>query len=603
MEIRPESLGMSVFGGRGVAASRSVIVLAAVAVLLSAPMLTLGILYSHSSPYSLLWGTQFAEQFRAGILYPRWLAESFNGLGSPTFYFYAPLPFWFDALISVISFNMLPDHFRLSVTLLLMLYSSGLAMYAWLRHETRSRTASLVGAVAYMAAPYHMLDLYVRGALAEYAAFAILPLVMLAIRLAADGRRGGLALLSLAYAALLMTHLPTSLLATITVIPAYVLLRAWRLDERRSAISLIARAVLAGTLGVGLAAIYLVPALSLQEWISSEILWGLPQYQPENWLPLRPGLWMEPSPHLVMHFVISAIISALFVALGLCALWPMMAADRSRRVDMAFWIALTLTAVALVTGLVPGFWSLPLLGKVQFPWRLLLVVEFAAVTALCLAFTQARKAYRGSDYVYGTVAAALLVAAVVASIPGVWLLASDAIPRIEFTSANAPLRQFEALEYLPRGYAQANNRGFPELGADPLPAAPRIACEPVATICRADEKAFGALTVVVESPTPTTVTLRRFVFPGWRIGAGFPVVATDWRLVSFVAPAGRTTTSLERVMLPAEKWGLAISGLSLILWVVVLASSWSGADGLSMRLLAFIGRRRGVEAGNSSSSH
>src|SRR5437660_1076123 len=32
---------------------------------------------------NLTWAAQFAEQFRAGIVYPRWLSDSFDGLGAP----------------------------------------------------------------------------------------------------------------------------------------------------------------------------------------------------------------------------------------------------------------------------------------------------------------------------------------------------------------------------------------------------------------------------------------------------------------------------------------------------------------------------------------
>ena len=60
--------------------------------LLLAPSLVLGTLISHSSPQNLTWAGQFAEQFRAGILYPRWMPQSFDGLGSPAFYFYPPMP-------------------------------------------------------------------------------------------------------------------------------------------------------------------------------------------------------------------------------------------------------------------------------------------------------------------------------------------------------------------------------------------------------------------------------------------------------------------------------------------------------------------------------
>ncbi len=60
---------------------RPSLILAAAAVLLLAPSLVLGTLITHSSPQNLTWAAQFSEQFRAGILYPRWMPLSFDGLG------------------------------------------------------------------------------------------------------------------------------------------------------------------------------------------------------------------------------------------------------------------------------------------------------------------------------------------------------------------------------------------------------------------------------------------------------------------------------------------------------------------------------------------
>ena len=45
------------------------------------------------------------------------------------------------------------------------------------------------------------------------------------------------------------------------------------------------------------------------------------------------------------------------------------------------WALAAIGYCVIVLGLVPGFWSLPLLAKVQFPWRALMLVEFALLTA------------------------------------------------------------------------------------------------------------------------------------------------------------------------------------------------------------------------------
>jgi len=284
---------------------RPVLLLAAV--VLMAPSLALGTLISHSSPQNLTWASQFSEQFRAGVLYPRWMPDSFDGLGSPAFYFYPPVPFWIDALVSVATANLLSVPYRLAVTTALILFVSGVTMHAWLRQTTASATAALVGAVAYMAAPYHLLDHYTRGAFAEFTAYALLPLVMLAIRRTVEERRWGLPLLAGSYAALLASHLPTALLCSVTVIPAYVLF------STRSPARLL-RCAAGGVLGIGLAAAYLVPALALQGWISSEQLWAS-FYRPENWFVLVPARWGDPD---TMRTITSIALALAVLALGLC---------------------------------------------------------------------------------------------------------------------------------------------------------------------------------------------------------------------------------------------------------------------------------------------
>ena len=130
------------------------------------------------------------------------MPDSFDGLGSPAFYFYPPLPFWIDALVSVVTANALPVSYRLAASTTVILFLSGLAMRAWLLRVSGKPTAALVGAIAYMAAPYHLFDTFTRGAFAETTAYAVLPVVMLALRRALERARSGLPLLALAYAAL-----------------------------------------------------------------------------------------------------------------------------------------------------------------------------------------------------------------------------------------------------------------------------------------------------------------------------------------------------------------------------------------------------------------
>jgi hypothetical protein len=538
-------------------------VTALAAVVLLAPSFLLGTLDSHSSPHNLVWAAQFSEQFRAGILYPRWMPDSFDGLGAPSFYFYPPLAFWLDGLLAAATFDVLPVSYRLSLTAGLLLWASGLAMYAWLRSEQVERRVALIGALGYMAAPYHLFDHYVRGAIAEFAAYALLPLVILGIGQVADRRRSGAVLLAAAYGALLLAHLPTGLLISVTVIPAYGLFRAWHLADKRAVAGFAARCVLAGILGLGLAALYVVPAIALLHTISIEYLWSA-GFQVETWFLFTPHRWLPP--HHVMLMIVFISAAWCLAAAAAIAAARQVGSDDDRRARTLFWAALGLASLVLMSGLVPWFWSaVPMLSKVQFPWRLLIVVEFAAITALCLlpwaSLRQARSFARR---------AVVVVVAVTAGVIG-----SSVAQRIDHTLSGKGTPPQDAKEYLPAGYPLRDGSDYYDLGLEPVEAVPAIVCLPAPRLCRLSQQPFGNLRVEIESDAPTTVIVKRFFFPSWYLDPALPLSASEpLRLISFSAPAGNHTYALQRAALTDEKVGWTISGLSLVLLLAWAALAW-----------------------------
>lgn len=514
---------------------RAFLALLAAATLLMAPSLVLGSFVTHSSPQNLTWATQFAEQFRAGVPYPRWMPESFDGLGGPAFYFYPPMPFWADALLSVVTFDALTVPYRLAVASALLLLASGLAMQAWLVQQTANARAALWGAIAYMAAPYHLLDHYMRGAHAEFTAFVFLPLVLLAVRRPV--------LFAVCYGGLLMSHLPTALLLSATILPAWAICS---LRNRREVLEL----AMAALLGAGLAGIYLLPALSLQGWISAEQLWA-PFYRVERWFLVTPEQWPEP---YIMQIVLSMAVAYAMLSVGIWAFF------RTRR-EAIFWAATSTVCLFLLAGLVPWFWSLPQLAKVQFPWRLMGLVELAVITAFCHARPPL---HRGTVY--------LLAAAAAALAPGLALAVGDTLERVDYALARGPLAMRDVKEYEPRGYPQDKALGYAQLGLEPVAGVPPIACTPPPRLCRATAERFGAMRIEIDADGPTEVVLRRFFFLSWQLDPPLALAPTErLRLVSFVAPAGRHAWQLQQRVLTIERIGWTASGLSLLLLVLLRA--------------------------------
>ena len=178
-------------------------------------------------------------------------------------------------------------------------------MRAWLLKISGKRTAALIGAIAYMAAPYHLFDTYTRGAFAEITAYAVLPVVMLALASPSKGRAGA-------------CPAGVGLRSTPAVAPAE---RAAVLDHSDPGLRALhharARSLLCavgGVLGIGLAAIYLLPAVELQPWISSHELWTS-FYRASNWFVMAPERWVDPD---TMRVIGSIVLATALLAAGLC---------------------------------------------------------------------------------------------------------------------------------------------------------------------------------------------------------------------------------------------------------------------------------------------
>ncbi len=124
----------------------------------------------------LVWLEQFARELGTGVIYPRWLLLSHGGLGSPVFYYYPPLAFYAASAFVLAGFS---TYSALIAAFCAANLLAGVGAYLWLRDQSR---VPLIGAIMFMIAPYHLFNFYLRGAIAEFLATAILPFVLWGIR-------------------------------------------------------------------------------------------------------------------------------------------------------------------------------------------------------------------------------------------------------------------------------------------------------------------------------------------------------------------------------------------------------------------------------------
>ena len=103
-----------------------------------------------------LWVRHFSRQFWQGEYYPRWLAGMFAGEGSPVFFYYPPLTYFFSALFSRLEPLDAFGYYPMAACALLAVMASGVTFYIWAVEETGDSGAAMTGSLLYIAAPNHL---------------------------------------------------------------------------------------------------------------------------------------------------------------------------------------------------------------------------------------------------------------------------------------------------------------------------------------------------------------------------------------------------------------------------------------------------------------
>jgi len=120
---------------------------------------------------------EMSRALESGHFPPRWIADVSYNYGHPLFNFYYPLPFMIGAVLFKVFGSLVGS---IKIYFLLTVFVSCFGMYGLLRKHTSSFLA-FTGALIYVYTPYRAVNLYVRGAIGELTAFALAPLVCLAI--------------------------------------------------------------------------------------------------------------------------------------------------------------------------------------------------------------------------------------------------------------------------------------------------------------------------------------------------------------------------------------------------------------------------------------
>lgn len=526
-------------------------IIAAVGLLLALPLLLNGCPRGHDILHHLIFSHHFTAQFWQGEFYPRWLQNMNGGFGSPAFFFYAPLPFWVTALLSPPLWIEGISTQPLAISATLALIASGLTAYLWLQSFSLPRHA-LLAALIYMALPYHLLvDLYMRFAFAEFWSFVWMPLILYYSRHLALGARSAIGL-AFALALLILTHLPSFILFLPVVIGHALFVPT----ARHRAHSLLLHG-LACALGVGLAALYWLPAMTTQQHVSMPSMYTGFLFYANSFLDSWPNFQNGWSFRRYLSF-----ISVLTAVLGGCAWWVSRSAPAWQR-EHKFWLLVALGALYMMWPISKPVWDwLPIVQKVQFPWHFGGVLTLATVAMIALASkgVDAKINAKAATCGWGVLGLLLLSELLVGIQPMFMQPVSEELSRQSLLTSRSPL------EYRPR-WVPPELFSFQQIGHF---ASDTAKIQSLQSDTRWQLLAWQprAIAVQVTAPTASQLTLHQFYYPGWQAnlaeGTRLPLGPNANGLLQLAIPAGSYRLNLALTPLPQELAGELISALSLL---------------------------------------
>ncbi|OGM15521.1 hypothetical protein A2V56_00810 [Candidatus Woesebacteria bacterium RBG_19FT_COMBO_42_9] len=337
---------------------------------------------------------QMEKCFADGQIPCRWAPDMAYGYGQAMFNYYSALPYYLGVLIRVLT----PLSLMGTVKLLFMisLVAGAYGMY-FLAKEFWGRRGGVLAAVFYTYAPYHAVDVYVRGAMAESFSLAILPFlwwsIYLLIKKASFLR---VAAAAIATAAILTTHN----ISTMIYFPFTAVWAAFWLIKFR-ALRQIPKLVFAAFVGLGLSAFFIGPAIFEQSLIQTQHLISEYSDYHGHFVTLRqlfisrfwgdgPSIFGEGDGMSFQvgwpHWWVGVLVAPLIIV------W----AKRKKNLDKAILLTGFLGFFAMASFLTHPrsffIWeAIPLMAFIQFPWRFLgLSMFFLALGAGALGLLEAK---------------------------------------------------------------------------------------------------------------------------------------------------------------------------------------------------------------------
>lgn len=331
---------------------------------------------------------EMVKALRDGMFPVRWSEDLGYGYGYPLFNYYAPFIYYLSASITFLSFSYIT---ATKIIIGIGIVLSGFGMY-FLAKRLFGIFAGFVAATLYIYAPYHALDIYVRGDMAEAFAYSLLPFIFYFLLRLHDKKKWLWTFLGAStYAALITSHNLTALMVTpvIFIVAGYQIIIALREHIKLKLLAITSVFLF----GIFLASFYWLPTLSEigytnvisqtqggsdfhQHFVCLSQLWD----SPWGYGGSAPGCIDGLSFRIGKVHVLLAIASFLLVGVFVCSKYKKEILTR-KFLFIGLYVGLLCSLLMTLPISLPVWNTFKFMAYFQFPWRFLLLLAF--FTSLC----------------------------------------------------------------------------------------------------------------------------------------------------------------------------------------------------------------------------
>lgn len=311
---------------------------------------------------------------------PRWAGDLNFGYGTPSPSFFFPLKGYLGSLLHLFGFSF-QGIFKILIGASFIL--SALFFYAW-TSQIFNKKVAFFGALLYGLAPYHFIDLYVRGQLGEMLAFTFIPLTLFFIeKNSKDPIFKNIIFGSISYGLLILSHNILSLMFSI-IFAFYMLFRSWGSKKL-----FLANGSILG-LGLLLSMFFWFPALYDSRYINNRVFVG--DLYNDHFLQIKKLIFYQwgfgddiSKPNGLTPYI------GLIHFLLLISIFPMF---RKLNRTIFFWFLIFLGSIFFATSLSEFIWNkVHILQQFQFPWRFMAVGSFAVSVVGTYAMSLLKKSF------------------------------------------------------------------------------------------------------------------------------------------------------------------------------------------------------------------